>query len=68
MGLSKFDGVSLDKFKKLTGCEAKKYIKIKSIDALKKNKLLYEKKGTIFLKEKGMLLINSILSNMLEKN
>ena len=68
LGLSKFDGVSFETFEKLTGYKAKRYINMNSFNSLKKNNLLYEKKGVIFLKERGMLLINSILSTMLEKN
>ncbi len=68
LGLSKFDGVSFEKFEKLTGYKAKKYINMKNFDSLKRNNLLFEKEGMIFLKEKGMLLINSILSTMLEKS
>ena len=68
LGLSKFEGVSFDKLEKLAGYQSKKYINMKSVDDLKTNKLLYEKQGTIFLKEKGMLLINSIVSSMLRKS
>ena len=57
-----------EKFEKLTGYEAKKYINMKNFNSLKRNNLLFEKEGMIFLKEKGMLLINSILSTMLEKS
>ena len=65
LGLSKSEGISIKELLKLTNHEVSKYIDLKNISILKKKKLLFEDKNRLFLNEKGMLLINSILSNIL---
>ncbi len=68
LGLSKSDGISIEKLEKLSDNETTKYINIKNINALKKRKLLMEKKGRLFLNDRGMLLINSIIANVIALN
>ena len=65
---SKSEGISIKELLKLTNHEVSKYIDLKNISILKKEKLIFEDKKRLFLNERGMLLINSILSNVLLKS
>ena len=68
LGLSTSDGISIKKLQKLSNNDSTKYINVKNINDLKKRRLLFEKKGRLFLSDKGMLLINSIVSNLIAGN
>ena len=68
LGLSKSDGVCINKLEKLADYNISKYINMQKISNLKKANLIFEKKGRLALNEKGMNLIYSIISEILVKN
>ncbi len=68
LGLSKSNGISIKKLKKISNNEITKYINIKNINVLKKRNLLLKKKGRLLLNNRGMLLLNSIIASIVDVN
>ena len=65
LGLSSSEGVRMKDLKSVTKNNICKYISLENIKNLKKKNLILEKKERICLSTKGMLVINNIVSNIL---
>ncbi len=65
LGLSSSEGVRIKDLEAVTKNNVGKYINFENIKNLKKKNLILEKKGRVCLSTRGMLVINNIVSNIL---
>jgi len=65
LGLSRCDGISYKELKKITSNNIEKYVNLERLNFLEDNGFLLQKNGKVFLHNKGLLLINSIISHLL---
>ena len=65
LGLSKYNGISIQELEEATENKISKYINKSNINELERNEFLIQKRGRLFLSIKGMLVINTIVSKIL---
>ena len=65
LGLSKYNGISIQELEEVTENKISKYFNKSNINELESNEFLIQKSGRLFLSIKGMLVINTIVSKIL---